>query len=42
MMDLLAYCDGNHDLLTIADMIDVPMWELVELAERLKANGLLH
>lgn len=42
MMDLLAYSDGKHDLLTIADMIDVPMWELIDLTEKLKANGLLH
>jgi aminopeptidase-like protein len=41
MMHLLAYCDGAHDLLAIADMIDVPLWELLDTVRRLKAHGLL-
>jgi aminopeptidase-like protein len=41
MMNLIAYCDGTRTLLEIADELDVPMWNLVPLAERLKRNGLL-
>ena len=41
MMHVLAYSDGTHDLLTIADMIHVPLWELAETVASLKAQGLL-
>jgi len=41
MMHLLAYSDGAHDLLAIADMIDVPLWVLSDTVHRLKAHGLL-
>jgi len=37
----LAYADGNLDLLNIAEIIDVPLWDLVELADRLKSKDLL-
>lgn len=35
MMNLIAYCDGKNDLLNIAEIINVPMWELLELVEQL-------
>jgi aminopeptidase-like protein len=41
MMNLLAYADGQRTLLEIADKIDRPMWELVPVAERLCAEGLM-
>jgi aminopeptidase-like protein len=41
MMHVLAYSDGAHDLLAIADMINVPLWELSDTIERLKAQELL-
>lgn len=41
MMHLLAYCDGNHDMLAIADLIGVPVWDLWDIAEKLKTHGLL-
>jgi aminopeptidase-like protein len=41
MMDLIAYSDGDHDLLAIADLIGVPMWDLLEIAGKLKAAGVL-
>jgi len=41
MMNLIAYCDSSHDLLEIADLIGVPMWELKELVKALKENDLL-
>jgi aminopeptidase-like protein len=41
MMDLLAYADGRLSLLAIADKIEVPMWDLIPIAERLCTEGLL-
>jgi aminopeptidase-like protein len=41
MMDLLAYSDGQRSLLQIADKIGRPMWDLVPIADRLCAEGLL-
>jgi aminopeptidase-like protein len=41
MMHVLAYSDGAHDLLTIADQIDVPLWDLKEIVDKLKDQGVL-
>jgi aminopeptidase-like protein len=41
MMDLLAYADGECDLLEIAQKINQPMWKLLETVDILKVNGLL-
>jgi aminopeptidase-like protein len=41
MMDLLAYADGEHDLIEIATITGVPAWELAPYAETLTAEGLL-
>ena len=41
MMDLLSYCDSKHSVLDIAEIIDVPCWELFELIDMLKENELL-
>ena len=41
MMDLIAYSDGNLTLLEIAEIIDVPMWELVQVFNELKNNKIL-
>lgn len=41
MMNLIAYADGTRDLLGIADVIGADMLDLVEIADRLKAEGLL-
>jgi aminopeptidase-like protein len=41
MMTILAYADGGHDLLSIADMLDVPVWELHAVARKLLAHELL-
>jgi aminopeptidase-like protein len=41
MVDLLAYADGSNDLLTIAEIIGVPVWELYEMADQLHAAELL-
>lgn len=41
MMDLIAYSDGRTSLLEIAELINVPAWELIPLLERLSQAGLL-
>jgi aminopeptidase-like protein len=40
-MNLLAYADGHHSLLDIAELIDVPIWELYPELIKLEENGLL-
>ena len=41
MSNLLAYCDGAKDLVAIADIIGVPIWDLQDALEKLCENGLL-
>jgi aminopeptidase-like protein len=41
MSDLLAYADGTGDLLSIADTIGAPLWDVASTAARLEAEGLL-
>jgi aminopeptidase-like protein len=41
MMNLIAYADGTRDLLSIAETIDADMLDLIEIADRLQAEGLL-
>ncbi|HIA12069.1 MAG TPA: DUF4910 domain-containing protein, partial [Flavobacteriales bacterium] len=42
MMDLLAYADGQQDLLSISDIINVPIWELLPIAKELEKRGLIN
>jgi aminopeptidase-like protein len=41
MMNLLAYSDGKHSLLEIADIIGIPFWELYPIFETLRENRVL-
>ena len=41
MMDLIAYSDGNRTLLEISDLIEVPMWDLIPVADRLVTHNVL-
>lgn len=41
LIDLLAYCDGRHDLLEIADLLGTPIWELLPVIDRLLAESLI-
>ncbi len=41
IMNLLAYCDGRQDLLSVAETIGEPMWELRDAVGMLKKEGLL-
>jgi aminopeptidase-like protein len=40
-MHILSYADGNHDLLSLAEKIHLPVWELVPYIEELAAHDLL-
>lgn len=41
MMNLISYCDGDHSLLEIANIIKVPAWELYPLVEKLVENEVI-
>lgn len=41
MMDFIAYADGNHDLLEIADIIGIDGKTCIEIAQKLNTAGLL-
>lgn len=42
MMNLLAYVDGQQDLLSVSDIINVPVWELLPIAKELEKHGLIN
>lgn len=39
--DVLAYCDGEHDLLSIAELLNIPAWELAPAIVNLTDAGLI-
>ena len=41
MMNFLSLCDGQTSLLKIADRLNVPMWELYELVDKLISYSLI-
>jgi aminopeptidase-like protein len=41
MMNVLSYADGSNDLLSIAEIVGVPMWHLLGIVESLVLNRLL-
>ena len=41
IMNLLAYADGTNDLVDIANILNVPVWELMPALEQLEQKGLL-
>ena len=41
MMHLLAYSDGDQDLLGTAELISLPAWELAAIAEVLLEHELI-
>jgi aminopeptidase-like protein len=41
MMDMIAYADGRHSLLEIAEIIGVPAWELPPICRKLFEHGLI-
>ena len=41
MMNFISLCDGNTTLLDISEKLDVPIWNLYELADKLEKNLLI-
>ena len=41
MMNLITYCDGEHNLLEIAELIHEPFWDLIPIVENLIDNELM-
>ena len=41
LSDVLAYADGEMDLLAMADLFDIPIFELTQVVRTLKEHGLL-
>jgi aminopeptidase-like protein len=41
MMDFISWCDGNHTLLEISEIINVPIWELYDVCAELEGHKLL-
>jgi aminopeptidase-like protein len=41
LINVLAFCDGEHDLLWIAERLQKPIWELYDAVDALKQNGLI-
>lgn len=41
MMDFISYCDGQHSLLEIAEIIDIPAWDLYDIADKLIAHNVI-
>ncbi|WP_440633358.1 DUF4910 domain-containing protein [Candidatus Pelagibacter sp. HIMB1485] len=42
MMDFISFCDGECSLLEIADNLNVPMWDLYDIAQKLESHNLIH
>jgi len=41
MMDLISLCDGDSSLIEIADKLNVPIWDLYDLADKLESYNLI-
>jgi aminopeptidase-like protein len=41
MMNILAFCDGRTDLISIAEIINVPIWDLYEIISSLMDNDIV-
>ena len=41
MMDFISLCDGKTSLLNIADKLNVPIWDLYDLCDKLERHELL-
>ena len=39
--DVISYCDGKNDLLDLSERIGVPISDIIDIIDRLKANDLL-
>ncbi len=41
LVNFLSYADGKKDLIDIAEILDIPAWELFEVIKKLKQNKLI-
>ncbi len=41
MLNFISLCDGKKSLLEIAEYLNVPIWELYDLVEKLKSHNLI-
>ena len=41
MVNLISYCDGNHSLLQISEILDEPFWKLIKIVKKLVKHKLL-
>ena len=41
MMNFISLCDGDKSLVDIADILNIPVWELYDRADTLSAHGLI-
>lgn len=41
ILDFLAYADGAHDLIEISNILQVPVWQLYDIVDKLKAAKLI-
>ena len=41
MMDFISFCDGNTSLLEVAEKLNIAIWELYELVDKLKIHKII-
>ena len=41
MVNLISYCDGNHSLLQISEILDELFWKLITIVKKLAKHKLL-
>ena len=41
MMDLISLSDGKNNLITIAEIINVPIWNLYAILDKLVSNNII-
>jgi aminopeptidase-like protein len=41
VLNVIAYCDGRHSLLDVAETTGIPMWDVLSIAELLRERDLL-
>ena len=40
-MNFISLCDGESSLLEIAESLNVPIWQLYDLVEKLESHNLI-
>ena len=42
MMNFLSLCDGESSLLEISDILNIPIWDLYKIVEKLESHNLIN